>query len=77
MLAKRSTSSAFSTISSIPSVFGSFRRVDTQLNTTGAVLHMYERAGGLKYGEVEVGQETVIFDSESSHHTGDGEEEAQ
>ena len=40
----------------------SFRLVDTQLNTTGAVLHVYERAGGLKYGEVEVGQETVIFD---------------
>jgi dihydrofolate reductase len=45
-----------------------FRLVDTQLNTTGAVLHVYERTGGLKYGEVEVGQETVIFDSESSHH---------
>jgi dihydrofolate reductase len=43
-----------------------FRLVDTQLNTTGAVLHVYECAGGLKYGEVEVGQETVIFDSESS-----------
>jgi dihydrofolate reductase len=40
----------------------SFRLVDTQRNTTGAVLHVYERAGGLKYGEVEVGQETVIFD---------------
>jgi dihydrofolate reductase len=42
---------------------GSFRLVDTQQNTTGAVLHVYERAGSLKYGEVEVGQETVIFDS--------------
>jgi dihydrofolate reductase len=41
---------------------GSFRLVDTQLNSTGAVLHVYERAGDLKYGEVEVGQETVIFD---------------
>lgn len=41
----------------------SFRLVDTQLNTTGAVLHVYERAGGLRYGEVEVGQETVIFDA--------------
>jgi dihydrofolate reductase len=40
----------------------SFRLVDTQLNGTGAVLHVYERAGSLKYGEVEVGQETVIFD---------------
>ncbi len=37
-----------------------FRLLDTQLNTTGAVLHVYERAGGLKYGEV--GQETVVFD---------------
>jgi dihydrofolate reductase len=44
----------------------SFRLVDTQLNTTGAVLHVYERAGDLKYGEVEVGQETILFDSESS-----------
>jgi hypothetical protein len=39
-------------------------RADTQLNSTGAVLHVYERAGGLRYGEVEVGQETVIFDSD-------------
>ncbi len=45
----------------------SFRLVETQLNTTGAVLHVYERAGGLKYGEVEVGQETVIFDSGVTH----------
>ncbi|NJO85226.1 MAG: dihydrofolate reductase family protein [Blastochloris sp.] len=44
----------------------SFRLVDTQLNTTGAVLHVYERAGGLTYGEVEVGQETVIFDSDAA-----------
>jgi dihydrofolate reductase len=43
----------------------SFRLVDTQLNTTGAVLHVYERVGDLKYGEVEVGQETVIFDSDA------------
>ena len=45
----------------------SFRLVDTQQNTTGAVLHVYERSGGLKYGEVEVGQETVIFDSGTEH----------
>lgn len=45
----------------------SFRLVDTQQNTTGAVLHVYERAGGLKYGEVEVGQETVIIDSGLAH----------
>ena len=41
----------------------SFRLVDTHLATTGAILHVYERAGDLKYGEVEVGQEKVIFDS--------------
>jgi dihydrofolate reductase len=40
----------------------SFRLIDTQLNTTGAVLHIYERAGDLKYGEVEVGREIVVFD---------------
>jgi dihydrofolate reductase len=44
----------------------SFRLVDTQLNSTGAVLHVYERVGNLKYGEVEVGQETVIFDSDAA-----------
>jgi len=41
----------------------SFRLVDAQLNTTGAVLHVYERAGGVKYGAVEVGEEPVIFES--------------
>ena len=40
----------------------SFRLVETQLNTTGAVLHVYEHTGDLKYGEVEVGQETVVFE---------------
>jgi dihydrofolate reductase len=40
----------------------SFRLVETQSSTTGAVLHVYERAGEMKYGEVEVGEETVIFD---------------
>jgi dihydrofolate reductase len=42
---------------------GAFRLAETQVATTGAVLHVYERAGDLRYGEVEVGQETVIFDS--------------
>ena len=46
---------------------GNFWLVDTQQTATGAVLHVYERAGGLKYGEVEVGQETVIFDSDTAH----------
>ena len=44
----------------------SFRLVDTQLASTGAVLHIYERASDLKYAEVEVGQETVIFDSKAA-----------
>ncbi len=46
----------------------SFRLVDTQLATTGAVMHIYERSGdtGIRYGEVEVGQETVIFDSDAA-----------
>jgi dihydrofolate reductase len=42
---------------------GAFRLADTKFNTAGAVLHVYERAGALRYGEVEVGEETVIFDS--------------
>jgi dihydrofolate reductase len=46
---------------------GSFRLVETQHTGTGAVLHVYERAGRLTYGEVEVGQETVIFDSDAAH----------
>lgn len=44
----------------------SFRLVDTQQIATGAVLHVYERVGGLKYGEVEVGEETVVFDGASA-----------
>ncbi len=46
---------------------GSFRLVDTRQSGTGAVLHVYERTGDLRYGEVEVGQETVIFDSDAAH----------
>ena len=33
---------------------------------TGAALHVYERTGDLRYGEVEVGQETVIFDPDAA-----------
>jgi dihydrofolate reductase len=40
----------------------SYRLVETQVTTSGAVLLVYERAGALKYGEMEVGRETVIFD---------------
>ena len=45
---------------------GSFRLVDQRRATKGAVLHVYERAGRLTYGEVEVGQETVVFDSDAT-----------
>ena len=44
----------------------SFRLVDTQRIATGAVLHVYERAGPLTYGEVEVGQEIILFENEST-----------
>jgi dihydrofolate reductase len=44
----------------------SFRLADTQVTTPGAVLHVYERAGDLRYGEIEVGQETVVFDANGS-----------
>lgn len=40
----------------------SFRLTDSQQSTTGAVLHVYERAGELRYGEVEVGRETRVFE---------------
>ncbi len=43
----------------------SFRLVETDKADTGAVLHVYERAGGLKYGGMEVGQETVVFNSDA------------
>ena len=43
----------------------SFRLVDTQLASSGACLHVYERAGALRYGQVEVGEKTVIFDSDA------------
>lgn len=46
-----------------------FRLVDTRQTGTGAVMHVYERAGTPKYGEVEVGQETVIFDSDSARNS--------
>ncbi len=43
-----------------------FQLVESQQTATGAVLHMYERVGGLKYGEVEVGEDMVIFDSDAA-----------
>jgi dihydrofolate reductase len=39
-----------------------FRLIETHENTHGAVLHVYERAGALRYGEVEVGEATVVFE---------------
>lgn len=39
-----------------------FRLAESQTTATGAVLHVYERVGGVRHGEVEVGRETVVFD---------------
>ncbi len=39
-----------------------FSLVESRQSTTGAVLHVYERTGEPRYGAVEVGQETVVFD---------------
>jgi dihydrofolate reductase len=39
-----------------------FTLVETQFSTTGAVLHVYERAGDLRYGSVEVGEDALIID---------------
>jgi dihydrofolate reductase len=45
---------------------GSYRLVDSDRISTGAVLNVYDRAGDLRYGEVEVGEETVIFEPGTS-----------
>jgi len=42
-----------------------FRLVESNFTATGAVLHVYERAGALRYGEVEVGRETMLFDPDA------------
>lgn len=39
----------------------SLRLADQQRTSAGAVLHVYERVGGLRYGEVEVGEDPVVF----------------
>ena len=39
-----------------------FRLATSEPVNTGAVLHVYERTGPLRYGTVEVGQEAVVFD---------------
>ena len=44
----------------------SFDLVDRQQSTTGAVLSVYDRIGNPRYGEVEVGQETVVFDPDAA-----------
>lgn len=41
----------------------SFRLTESHQTEPGAVLHVYERVGGLRYGEVEVGEERVVFDA--------------
>ena len=39
-----------------------FRLVESLQTSTGAVLHVHDRVGALKYGAVEVGEETVVYD---------------
>ena len=39
-----------------------FRLVDAERTAAGAVLHVYEREGAPRYGEVEVGAEPVVFE---------------
>jgi dihydrofolate reductase len=41
-----------------------FRLVESEQTSAGAVLHVYERAGKLRYGEVEVGRETRVLDED-------------
>jgi dihydrofolate reductase len=41
---------------------GAFQLVESQVSTTGGALHVYERAGALRHGELEVGEEARIFD---------------
>jgi len=36
--------------------------VERDETAPGGVLHVYERAGKLRYGEVEVGEPTRVFD---------------
>jgi dihydrofolate reductase len=39
-----------------------FRLVESQQTPAGAVLHVYERAGKLGYGQADAGQEPRVFD---------------
>jgi dihydrofolate reductase len=41
---------------------GTYRLVDTESTDKGAILQVYERAGNLRYGEIEVAEEIVVFD---------------
>lgn len=40
----------------------SFHLIEMEANSTGAILMVYQRVGGLRYGEVEVGEEIKLFD---------------
>ena len=44
----------------------SFRLVDSEQTPSGAVLHVYERAGDLRYGEVDVGKDPVVFETDAA-----------
>ena len=41
---------------------GAFELVETEISPAGAVLLVYERAGDLRHGIVEVGEERVVLD---------------
>jgi dihydrofolate reductase len=43
----------------------SFRLVNTEQNSRGGVLHVYERAGNVRHGEY-VGEEPVVFESDAA-----------
>lgn len=40
----------------------SFNLIEMEANSTGAILMVYQRIGGLRYGEVEVGEEIKVFE---------------
>lgn len=42
----------------------SFHLIEMEANSTGAILMVYQRVGGLRYGEVEVGEEIRLLDPE-------------
>ena len=44
----------------------SFRLVNSEQNSRGGVLHVYERAGAVRHGEFDAGKEPVVFESDAA-----------